>query len=205
MNTIEQAQEVAERLRSLMGSWPLPQEAADFIDLLIAENVELTLANEQLGEHGKQMYAELAAFKSQEPVEYTDARPLSYQILPSEPTPAMISAMATSKAVDSEGEFPMMMDLLDFSGENKSHTVLKAAYKAMLAAAPVHPLAADGKPIERKPLTEPELMKCIANAGCFGTVKMSFESGPYDIDRPSLNADKLCRAIEAAHGIKEQA
>ena len=47
MNTIEQALEVAERLRSLMGSWPLPQEAADTIDALIAE---------------------LAALKGQEPV-----------------------------------------------------------------------------------------------------------------------------------------
>jgi hypothetical protein len=56
-------------------------------------------------------------------------------------------------------------------------------------------------PPASRPLTERELMKCIADAGCFGTVKMSFESGPYDIDRPSLNADKLCRAIEAAHGI----
>ena len=61
----------------------------------------------------------------------------------------------------------------------------------------------DTSPPQRKPLTERELMKCIAQAGCFGTVKMSFESGPYDIDRPTLNADKLCRAIEAAHGIKE--
>lgn len=50
-------------------------------------------------------------------------------------------------------------------------------------------------------LTERQLMRCIAEAGCIGTIKMSFESGPYDIDRPTLNATKLCRAIERAHGI----
>jgi hypothetical protein len=59
-------------------------------------------------------------------------------------------------------------------------------------------------PQAREPLNERELMKCIAAAGCFGTVKMTCESGPYDIDRPTLNADKLCRAIEAAHGIGEK-
>lgn len=47
-------------------------------------------------------------------------------------------------------------------------------------------------------LTESVLMNCIAEAGCFGTVKLSYESGPYDIDRPTLNATKLARAILAA-------
>lgn len=53
----------------------------------------------------------------------------------------------------------------------------------------------------QQPLSEDRLMRCIAEAGCLGTVKMSFESGPYDIDRPTLNATKLARAIERAHGI----
>lgn len=52
-----------------------------------------------------------------------------------------------------------------------------------------------------EPLTERQLMQCIAEAGCVGTIKMSFESGPYYIDRPTLNATKLCHAIERAHGI----
>jgi len=59
-----------------------------------------------------------------------------WQLVPTEPTAMILSAMATSKARDGEGTFPMLMDLIDFSGENKTHTVLKAAYVAMPAAAP---------------------------------------------------------------------
>lgn len=51
------------------------------------------------------------------------------------------------------------------------------------------------------PLTERQIAQCIVSAGCVGTVKMSFESGPYSIDRPTLNATKLVQSIEAAHGI----
>lgn len=58
-------------------------------------------------------------------------------------------------------------------------------------------------PAQRKPLTERELMKCITQAKCFDTVKMTYESGPYEIDRPTLKAFEFARAIEAAHGIKE--
>ncbi len=38
------------------------------------------------------------------------------------------------KARDDEGEFPPLIDLLDFSGENKAHTVIRAVYAAMIAA-----------------------------------------------------------------------
>jgi hypothetical protein len=62
-------------------------------------------------------------------------------MVPVEPTNAMVKAMSESKARDDEGEFPAMFDLLDFSGENKTHTVLKAAYKAMLSATPAPPSA----------------------------------------------------------------
>lgn len=48
------------------------------------------------------------------------------------------------------------------------------------------------------PLNERQLVACLLQSNCIGTVKMSFESGPYEIDRPSINADRLCRAIEAA-------
>lgn len=64
------------------------------------------------------------------------AQPEGWKLVPIEPTVEMISAMACSKARDDEGEFPLLLDLIDFSGENKTHTVLKAAYRAMLAAAP---------------------------------------------------------------------
>lgn len=54
---------------------------------------------------------------------------------------------------------------------------------------------------ERRPLTEQQLVRCLVEAGCTGTVKMSFDSGPYEITRTSINADRFARAIEAAHHI----
>jgi len=60
-------------------------------------------------------------------------------LVPRVPTREMVSAMASSSAVDDEGQFPLLMDLLDFSGENKTHTVIRAAYAAMLASAPQPP------------------------------------------------------------------
>jgi hypothetical protein len=62
--------------------------------------------------------------------------PEGWTLVPIEPTQEMIAAMSTSKAKDSEGEFPMLLDLIDYSGENKTCAVLKASYAAMLAAAP---------------------------------------------------------------------
>lgn len=47
-------------------------------------------------------------------------------------------------------------------------------------------------------LTEDQILACLVEAGCLGTVKLSFECGPYQIDRPSLNAEKFARAVEAA-------
>lgn len=46
-----------------------------------------------------------------------------------EPIHAITRAMAESRAHDDEGEFPIMLDLLDFSGENKAHTVLAQAWR----------------------------------------------------------------------------
>lgn len=54
---------------------------------------------------------------------------------------------------------------------------------------------------DRVPLTEEQLVHCLNQSSCVGTVKMSFDSGPYEITRPSINADRLLRAIERAHGI----
>lgn len=53
----------------------------------------------------------------------------------------------------------------------------------------------------QKPLTEQQSVSCIVEAGCLGTVKMSYDTGPYEITRTSFNADKLVKAIERAHGI----
>lgn len=62
--------------------------------------------------------------------------PDGWKLVPVEPTDEMVSAMMTSRARDDEGTFPMLMDQLDYSGEHKSRSVIKAAYAAMLAAAP---------------------------------------------------------------------
>ena len=57
-------------------------------------------------------------------------------MVPREPTYELLRAMSESVAVDDEGPFPPLFELLDFSGENKTYTVLRAAYAAMIAAAP---------------------------------------------------------------------
>lgn len=61
--------------------------------------------------------------------------PDGYALVPIEPTGQIIKAMAESKATDDEGQFPALCDLIDFSGENKTRSVLKAAYAAMVYAA----------------------------------------------------------------------
>lgn len=45
----------------------------------------------------------------------------------------MIRAASESRAKDDEGEFPPLCDLLGFSGENKTRTVVRAALEAALA------------------------------------------------------------------------
>ena len=55
--------------------------------------------------------------------------------------------------------------------------------------------------VMREPLTERQIVDCIVRAGCLGTVKMSYDSGPYEITRTSINADRLVKEIERAHGI----
>jgi Lar family restriction alleviation protein len=63
----------------------------------------------------------------------------SCTVVPLHPTSAMLKAMSESRATDDEGEYPSMLDLLDFSGENKTRTALKAAYVAALSAAGQEP------------------------------------------------------------------
>ncbi len=51
---------------------------------------------------------------------------------------AMCEAMRSAVISDDEGEFPRLFDLLDFSGENKAHTVTRGLAKAAyLAALPI--------------------------------------------------------------------
>ena len=66
----------------------------------------------------------------------TPAQQSGWKMMPVEATKEIISAMMTSKAIDDEGEFPLLMDHIDYSGENKTRCVVKAAYAAAIAAAP---------------------------------------------------------------------
>ena len=50
----------------------------------------------------------------------------------------MVRAMAESQAVDDEGRFDRLCDILDFSGENAMRTVLEAALDAALRVAADH-------------------------------------------------------------------
>ena len=205
MNTIEQAREVSRNLRTRL--YPLEDEVesmAVVIDALIAEleeaqhtiNIQAALTKG----HGKlidKLRAELAALKNQEPVGYAyahqdyigsvivakgqwapseiplflaaGAQPPGYQLVPVEPTEAMCAA-------------------------GQDHPGCIGVWEAMLAAAPTHPLADTGKPIERKPLTADEIQ---------------FVAQTVDKDWHADDVDdewhvRFARAIEQAHGIKEQ-
>lgn len=59
-----------------------------------------------------------------------------YEVRAKGVTSEMISAAATSQATGDEGTFPLLMDLINFSGENKTRTVIRAALESALAAAP---------------------------------------------------------------------
>lgn len=65
-----------------------------------------------------------------------------------------------------------------------------------------NPVYRPAQPSQALELSEQEVMHCIAESGCYGTVKMSYESGPYSVDTPSLNATKFTRAIIAAINAK---
>lgn len=47
-------------------------------------------------------------------------------------------------------------------------------------------------------LSEAKIVECLQSADCTGVVRMSFESGPYCVDRPTIKADNFARAIESA-------
>lgn len=64
------------------------------------------------------------------------ASPIGWKLVPIAPTHEIVCAMSESQARDAEGLFPTMRDLIDFSGENKTHAVLIAAYAAAISAAP---------------------------------------------------------------------
>jgi hypothetical protein len=82
--------------------------------------------------------------------------------------------------------------LCQATGQGK-HALLSDIRK-LIADHAAHPPAAPAL----VPLSEQEIVACVVEAECLGTVKLSYEAGPYDIDRPSLNATKFTRAITKA-------
>lgn len=64
------------------------------------------------------------------------------------------------------------------------------AFAGMLASPP------PAQPPQAEPLSETDIVRCAVESGCVGTVKMTFDSGPYEITRTSINADRFARAIE---------
>jgi len=92
--------------------------------------------------------------------------------------------------------------------EIKAH-LIRCAPPAPGAAPPAEQLQAvatqgDGPAAAPRELTERQLVACLVESGCIGTIKMSFDSGPY-ITRPTLDATRLCRAIGVALGATPQA
>ena len=53
-------------------------------------------------------------------------------------------------------------------------------------------------PAQEVGLTEAERVRCLIASGCIGTVKMTYDSGPYEITRTSINASRLIDAIISA-------
>lgn len=67
--------------------------------------------------------------------------PTGWQLVPVEPTHEILTAMLESEGRDGLDKFPSLCYLLDFSGSDEARTVVAAAYRAMLAAAPKPPAA----------------------------------------------------------------
>ena len=70
--------------------------------------------------------------------------------------------------------------------------------RLMLDAGFEPPFKAQPEPVE---LTEDQVMAAIRKSGCYDTVKMSRECGPYDITEPTTDAMNFAKAVlEAAKG-----
>ncbi len=77
---------------------------------------------------------------------------------------------------------------------NENHPATKAARAALTAPAAEVPEA----------MGEEQIVKCLVEASCIGVVKMSYDAGPYQITRPSINADKFARALIATRDAQWQ-
>lgn len=88
------------------------------------------------------------------------------------------------------------------------HQVNKAVMSKVRAIIAAHEAkqatAAPAPAQEPVTLTESERVKCLVDSGCIGTVKMTYDSGPYEITRTSINSDRLIDSIIAALRAKGQ-
>jgi hypothetical protein len=122
--TNDKAIDLAQRLKLMLWNNAKGKSAYGQMQIM-AESIEKYLRDSQPVTHANPEIAKI---------------PEGWKLVPVEPTGEMIKAMAESKAVDDEGQFPALCELIDFSGENKTRTVLKAAYADMLAASTDSPL-----------------------------------------------------------------
>ena len=132
----------------------------------------------KLREFAAQLWTQFCSVHATAPA---PAVPQGWKLVPVEPTPEMKAAGIN---IEVYSEVSDSISALTWAE-------VDAIYRAMLAATP----AAPSQPVT---LTESERVRCLTKAGCIGTVKMTYDSGPYEITRTSINADRLIEAIIAA-------
>jgi len=109
--------------RNLLDAQPAGKDA--WVDSVIKQVAELPDRNSPEGQPEMMLVTadELADILRS----HTAAAPNGFVLVPVEPTHAIVSAMLCSKARDDEGEFPLLMDLIDFSGENKNRAMMRVS------------------------------------------------------------------------------
>lgn len=104
--------------------------------LRLVQRMDDANRSDDFGKRAREAFEELCEWIAAlpAPTSAVSAAPSGYVLVPLKLTHEQLKAMAESRAVDDEGEFPAMLDLLDFSGENKTRTALEAAYVAAITA-----------------------------------------------------------------------
>ena len=77
-------------------------------------------------------------------------------------------------------------------------TLLAEAHLPVPAQHAAQPVAQEATPPALVGLSERQIVAALVESNCIGTVKMSYDSGPYEITRTSVNADRFAKAIERA-------
>jgi hypothetical protein len=83
------------------------------------------------------------------------------------------------------------------------HPALRATYAdlQMLWEVWQDRAALEAQPAKREPLTEEQILRCIQSIGLGDILRLTYDSGPYEVTKPTHEAVNLARAIERAHGI----